>query len=521
MKAAPSHSLAEKSEALEASVELVGVSKSFHGVHALKNVSLRAYPGECLGIVGENGAGKSTLMKILSGVWPSGSFQGEIWLEGEKQSFAGPRQASESGIAIIHQELSLFQELNVAENIFMQGLPSRFGVLKQDDLVEKTQTLLKQLKLKIDPLAKIKDLRTGEQQMVEIARAFTTEVKVLILDEPTSALSDREVETLFDLVDKLKEKGIACLYISHKMPELRRLCERLTVLRDGENVAEFVTKAVTDDEIISAMVGRKIENIFPSRGAAKEKPSRSVLRVENLSCRRPGEKRKVLDSVNFDLREGEILGVAGLMGAGRSELLLALFSSLKADKLSGRFFINDEEVEIDSPKAAIRHGMGLVTEDRKLTGLVLEMGVRANMTLPLLNELSKNRIIDSHSEEQLVDEHIKTLKIKTPHRYFKVRNLSGGNQQKVVLARWLAKKAKILLLDEPTRGIDVGAKAEIYHLIRKLADQGISIIMVSSELPEVVQLSDRVIVMKEGQMKAILESHEITQELIMERATAE
>jgi len=500
-------------------VELKNISKAFSGVKALSNVSLKIYPGECLGLVGENGAGKSTLMKILSGVWPVGTYSGEMIVDGRLAPFEGPKQASDAGVSIIHQELSLFQELSIAENIFLGEMPSRLGVVRGKELLRRTQKILDKLKFPLSPEAKVKTLSVGERQLVEIARAFRRPVKVLIFDEPTSALTDREIDHLFELIHELKTQGVACVYITHKLPEIHELCDRVTVLRDGQTVADFEKSMLTDEAMIEAMVGRKIDSVFPPKRPLDSQ--RAVeLKVENLSYRDRKTGVLLLNNVSFEVRKGEIFGIAGLMGSRRTELLLSIFGSLDAERISGTIWIGGKEVQIHSPIDAIQNGIGLVTEDRKVSGLVLEMDVKSNLTLPILRRLSRFLTIRGTEERDLVDYYIKVLRIKTPNLSFKVRNLSGGNQQKVIIGRWLSTKPKILLLDEPTRGIDVMAKAEIYYLMRQLVDQGLTLILVSSELPEVVSLSDRVLVMREGRVAGLLSGGEMSQKSIMEKAAA-
>ncbi len=500
-------------------VELKNISKNFSGVQALNKVSLSAQAGKCLGLLGENGAGKSTLMKILSGVWPKGDYEGTIFLDGKAIAFEGPREARAAGIAIIHQELSLFEELSVAENVFVSDLPSHFGFLNKHLLIEKTRELFSKFQFSIDPSAQVRTLSVGERQLVEIARAFTKPVKVLIFDEPTSALSDREIQNLFRLIRELKANGVACIYISHKLPEIHALCDDITVLRDGHSVAHFQHDGFDDQKLIEAMVGRKIDNVFPPK-RPYDSGREVILKVEDLSYTNPKTKLPMLKHVSFDVRQGEIFGIAGLMGSKRTELVSAIFGCLKAEKISGSISLFGKVVKIDNPKTAISHGLALVTEDRKGTGLVLEMDVKGNLTLPILQRLSRLATIRTADESELVNYYCRILRIKTPSEHFKVRHLSGGNQQKVIIGRWLSTQPKILLLDEPTRGIDVLAKAEIYHLMRQLVDQGLTLIIVSSELPEVVSLCDRVMVMREGQVAGILEGNEISQVTIMERAAA-
>ncbi len=500
-------------------VELEGISKSFSGVKALESVSLKAFAGECLGLVGENGAGKSTLMKVLSGVWPYGDYSGRILLNGEEQKFPGPREARDAGIAIIHQELSLFEELTVAENIFISEFPQFAGVLKMKELYARTEELLKKFNFQISAENRVKNLSVGERQLVEIARAFTKPVKVIIFDEPTSALTDKEVDTLFNLIKDLKKRGVASIYISHKLPEIRELCEKITVLRDGKSISDFDSRGFSEERIIEAMVGRRIESIFPPKRPFETRRD-IILKVEDLhyTDRRTGNP--ILKGVSFDVRQGEIFGIAGLMGSRRTELVSALFGSLNANKVSGKIQLHGKDVNIRNPQDAIKEGLALVTEDRKASGLVLEMDVKGNLTLPILKKLSTFARIRSIEESELVKYYCKVLRIKTPDEHFKVRHLSGGNQQKVIIGRWLSTQPKILLLDEPTRGIDVLAKAEIYHLIRQLVDQGLTLILVSSELPEVVSLADRCLVMREGKVVGLLEGSQISQVSIMEKAAA-
>lgn len=500
-------------------VELVHISKYFSGVRALEDVSLQASAGKCLGLVGENGAGKSTLMKILSGVWPAGSFQGEIRINGVSKEFVGPKNALDAGISIIHQELSLFEELSIAENIFMRDLPSRHGVVSRAALDEQAAKILERLQVTLDPQEYVRNLSVGEKQLVEIARAFSKPLKVLILDEPTSALTDQEILSLYRLVDEIKRQGVACIYISHKLDEIERLCEQVTVLRDGQTVAHFSSVERTTENIIEAMVGRKIENVFPPKRPFD--PNRkTLLEVRNLSFKQKHSTQSLLKNVSFDVKEGEIFGISGLMGSRRTELLLALFGSLQGERISGEIFLEGKPISPSSPEEAIQCGFGLVTEDRKVSGLLLDRSVKENLSLPILRHLSKFLKIKEKQEVDLVEYYSKILRIKTPSLDTLIRNLSGGNQQKVIIGRWLSSKPKILLLDEPTRGIDVMAKAEIYFLMRELVDQGLTLILVSSELPEVVSLSDRVLIMRAGSVAGILDRDQISQKQIMEKAVA-
>ncbi len=498
-------------------LRLSGIGKSFSGVSVLRGLRFELREGECLGVVGENGAGKSTLMKILCGVWPHNTYEGEFFLNGKACSFSGPKDALDSGIFIIHQELSVFENLSIMENLFMGRMPSTGGLIQWHDIEEKSRKLLDQLGLKhLDPRESLAHLRTGEKQMIEIARALLTKAKIIIFDEPTSALTEQEIEKLFSIIDELKQSGIACMLISHKLDEIRRLCERVIVLRDGELITEDSLSRLQDSDLVSAMVGRRIEDIFPPK--SQKVSNEVVLEVRNLAYKPGPSGRPLLKNLNLKLLRGEILGVAGLMGAGRTELVTAIFGALEAEKISGEIFVEGRRVDISNPEDAIRLGMGLVTEDRKLTGACLHLSVSENLVLPNLKLISKMLLVDESKETQMVDAEIKKLRIRTQGGSQIISTLSGGNQQKVLLARWLARSTRILILDEPTRGIDVGAKAEIYKLLRQLADQGVSILMVSSELPEILGLANRVIVMREGEFVAELDQNSMTAETIIQHA---
>jgi D-xylose transport system ATP-binding protein len=497
---------------------MVDIVKDFPGVRALNKVSLHANRGEILALVGENGAGKSTLMKVLSGVWSCDSYEGELYVKGQRRYFAGTRDAEEAGIAIIHQELNLVPDLTVAENVFLNRLPTgAFGLVDHRRLHAETEKLLLSLGMDTSPQQKVRELTVGRQQMVEIAKALSIQADILILDEPTSALSDREVAELFKILRELKARDVAMIYISHKMDELRQIADKVAVLRDGASIGavEPIT-ALSDDDIISRMVGREIRDLYPARAVEKGPP---VLAVEEMIVDHPlliGERR--VDRVSFELRRGEILGITGLMGSGRTELVEGIFGVFPR-QTRGKVIIDGKEVAIRSPRNAIDAGIGLVTEDRKLLGLVLGMTVRENASLAVLDQLSKWSVVDRLEEKRRVEEIVQRLRVKTPSLETKVMTLSGGNQQKVVIAKWLLAKPKVLILDEPTRGVDVGAKAEIYHLMNELVRDGVAIIMISSELPEVLGMADRILVMREGEKAAELSRAEATEELIMSYAT--
>lgn len=495
-------------------LQMLSITKDFPGVRALDNVNFDLIKGECHALVGENGAGKSTLMKILSGVYPFGSYSGEILVEGKAKRFYSVKDAEASGIGIIFQELSLVKDLSIAENIFLGSLPSNFGIVNRDELNQRATQLLKDLHLFIDPSITAGDLSIGKQQIIEIAKALSKNAKILVLDEPTSALTDSETEVLFEIIRKLKAKDVGLIYISHKLEEVFSISERITVLRDGKTVLTKNTKDTTKEEIIAHMVGRQIETIFPK---TSHKPEDEALRVENFSVYNRFD-RKVVSDVSFFVRKGEVLGIAGLIGAGRSELLMGIFGAWQG-KTEGLVFLDGRRVSIKSPTDAIRVGIGFVTEDRKRYGLVLEKSIQENVTLASLKEISKHFLLDKIKEIFIAKNLIDSLHIKTQSPTSIVATLSGGNQQKVVLAKWLLTKPKILFLDEPTRGIDVAAKQEFYLQIDQLAKQGLAIVLVSSELPEILGLSDRILVMHEGKLTAEFDREQATPEKIMMAAT--
>jgi len=496
------------------------VSKSFPGVQAIDNVSLHVGAGEILGLIGQNGAGKSTLMKILSGVYPVDS--GEIVLEGKLIHITSPHQAQQLGVAIIYQELNLLPNLTVMENIFIGREPGPSLFVNRRQMEADTQAILDHLKLNLRPNAPVRTLSVAEQQMVEIAKTISRQVKVLIMDEPTSALSESEVKTLFAIMAELKQNGISIIFISHRLEEVIHICDRVTVLRDGRHVGDVVlhpVRDVTKDDLIRLMVGRSLETFFHEEERAEALADDVVLEVRHLSLRGNAQNAdaEVLRDVSFDLRRGEILGLAGLVGAGRTELVRAIFGADK--RTTGEIVLEGKPVRIDSPRDAIRLGIGLVPEDRKGQGLILGMAVRQNMSLVNLAAFTRLGFIDRREEAQGVANYVQRFQIRTPTIERRVVNLSGGNQQKVVIAKWLMLKPKILIMDEPTRGIDVGAKSEIYDLMHQLAGQGISIIMISSEFPELQAMCDRVICLTEGRLTGILPRSEVSQESLMHYCT--
>lgn len=483
-----------------------GITKTFPGVKALQDVELTLLAGEVHFLLGENGAGKSTIMKVLSGVYHKDS--GEIWIEGSLADINSPRTAAAHGIGIIHQEMNLVPELTVWENIYLgREITDLFGFVKAGIMKEQTRMLLGKLGSDIDPEEAVSSLSIGEQQMVEIAKALSYETKILIMDEPTAALTDRETEKLFQIIRQLAASGVGIVYISHRMEELFALSNRTTVLRDGTYVGTIETKDATFNDLIKMMVGRDMTTRFPKQVTSL---GPEVLRVEGLS--RQGE----LENISFSVRSGEIVGMAGLMGSGRTEVGRAIFGADLLEK--GEIFIAGEKCIIHSPADAIRAGIGFITEDRKHQGLVLGMSVGENVSLASLAQFCANGFINDDKEEEMITENIKKLKIRTPGAAQLVKNLSGGNQQKVVIAKWLATNPKVLIMDEPTRGVDVGAKAEIYHIMNMLTAAGVGIVMISSELPEVLGMSDRVLVMHRGRLVAQMSVNEATQENIMSYA---
>ena len=494
------------------------VTKRFPGVVALKDVSLKVYRGEILGICGENGAGKSTLMKILSGVYPKNSYEGKIIFDGKELELGSSsiRQARDEGIAIVYQELTLVPRMTVGENVFLGKEPRENGVINWNKLYSDTSNILKTYKLDVEPQAIVKNLGVGKMQMVEIAKALSENAKVLILDEPTSALTEAEVDKLMEILRTLKEHGVTCIYITHKLEEFFQVTDRVTVLRDGEVVTTQSTQELSMEALVKFMVGREMKERFPK---GKRKPGEVVFEVKNLEAEDPGRAgRKILKGVSFDLRRGEILGIAGLMGSGRTELVTTIFGEM-GKITSGTIRIEGKEIEINNATDAIKLGLSLVPEDRKGQGLVLGQSVLKNMSLPNLNQFASFFRIDKNAELRAGMAQAKNLAVKAPNLHVICNSLSGGNQQKVVIAKWLMSNPSILIMDDPTRGVDVGAKYEIYKLMNDLAEQGVSIIMTSSELEEVLGMSDRVVVMHQGCSRGVLDIAEATQEKVMALAT--
>jgi D-xylose transport system ATP-binding protein len=498
-------------------LQMDNISKDFEGVHALSQVNFSVKQGELHALVGENGAGKSTLMKILSGVYPFGTYGGTITYQGYTAQFKDTREAQKAGIAIIHQELNLVTGMTVAENIFLGREPNRFGWVDWRKMREDTRVLLDRLGLDFPPDTLVSSLSVGQSQMTEIAKALSHKVDLLILDEPTSALTDPEIERLFELLAQLKAQGVTSIYISHKLNEVFRLADHITVLRDGQVVGTWANAETEPRKIVSAMVGRDISDLFPWEPREIGKP---VLEVKNLTVTNPRLHRPILKDISFSLHQGEILGISGLMGAGRTELACSLFG-IPPGTVSGSVVLRGGEPQClpDSPLKALREGIALLTEDRKQSGLLFNLSIGKNITLAALDRVSKGPFVNLAAEKNLAQNYGTRLTVKTMNLANLVGTLSGGNQQKVLLARWLATEPRILILDEPTRGIDVGAKVEIYRLMIELARSGQAILMLSSELPEILGMSERILVMREGQIAGVLSRGEATEESIMHLAT--
>lgn len=493
--------------------QIKGITKRFAGVTALDQVTLELPEGKTTALIGENGAGKSTLMKILSGVYQD--FEGELLFKGNPVRFANPGEAQDSGIAIIHQELNLIPQLSVTENIFLgREILNKWGWLDKAAMRKKTTELLRRLTLNVDPDTPVQQLKVGQQQVVEIAKALLLDAEVIIMDEPTSAISDHEVEALFRLIDNLKSSGKTLVYISHKLDELFRIADRYVILRDGRTVDSGEMKEADQDRIIHMMAGRNIRAV-PKAGQPCQ--DRVLLSVNGLRLKHPYRESSLLKDISFTLRAGEVLGIFGLMGAGRTELLETLFG-LHARRANGRIMIDGREVRLRTPSDAINAGLALVPEDRKKDGLALGMDVKSNISMSCLATMEEFGLINGRKEMALASKYITGLRIKTASQTQLARNLSGGNQQKVVLAKWLASHPKALMLDEPTRGIDVNAKNEIYKLILELAGSGLGLIIASSELPEILTVASRVLVMSEGRLTADFPIADATEDKIMKAA---
>jgi ABC-type sugar transport system ATPase subunit len=487
-------------------LEMRDISKHFPGVLALQNVNFSARASKVNVLIGENGAGKSTLMKILAGVIEKDG--GSITVGGEKVQIKNPLDARRARIAMIHQELNLVPYLSIAENIHLGRMPARLGVVDKRRMIESASELLRDIGLPLDARTILEQLSTGQKQMVEIVKAMSIGCRIIIMDEPTSSLTEHEVKILFGLIDRLRSEGVAIIYISHKLDEVFAIGDTIWVLRDGQNVGEFPVDSIDRHTLIRHMVGREITTLYPRSEVSK---GATALSVEKLTL------RGKFKDVSFDVKKGEVLGLFGLVGAGRSEVAHAIFGSHPAE--SGSLTVEGKKVSIRSTRDALRAGIGFVPEDRKLMGLNTLGSVAHNITLPLFDLVSRLGVLNARIEKAICEKMVHRLNIKTPTTRQLVNNLSGGNQQKVVLSKWIARNAKILILDEPTRGVDVGAKAEIHKLMDELTMQGVAVIMISSELPEILGMSDRICVMHDGRLTGCLEKSEATQERIMYYAT--
>lgn len=488
-------------------IEMRGIDKLFGSNQVLKQAGFTLESGEVHALMGENGAGKSTLMKILTGVYTKDA--GTVLVDGKEVNYKNPQEAEKAGIVFIYQELNVMFDLTVEENLFMgKEIHGKFGICDKKAMQKKAQEALNILGVNISPKTVMAELSVGQQQMVEICKALMADAKVIIMDEPTAALTQSETVALFKVIESLRKKGVSMVYISHRMEEIFELCDRITVLRDGSYIGVKNIPETNMNEIVKMMIGREIGERYPSRNV---KIGKEVLKVKELT------RKGTFHDVNFSVRAGEVLGVSGLMGAGRTEIMQAIFGNLSYE--SGTIEIDGKEVKISNPRQAMEHGIGFITEDRKTEGLMLDKSIRENISLCNLRRISKSSVISREAEKNMVAEAIKDLHIKCFGSYHECNNLSGGNQQKVVLAKWILTNPKILILDEPTRGVNIGAKKEIYSIINKLAAQGVAIIMVSSELPEVLGMSDNIMVVREGEVRGIISYEEANQERVMTLAT--
>jgi putative multiple sugar transport system ATP-binding protein len=494
-------------------LEMRGIVKTFPGVKALSNVNLSVEDGEIHAIVGENGAGKSTLMKVLSGVYPSGSYDGKIVYRGQECHFRGIYDSESVGIVIIHQELALVPMLSIAENIFLGNEHARYGIIDWNANETRTRALLSKVGLNEDPQTLITNIGVGKQQLVEIAKALSKEVQLLILDEPTASLSEKDSQALLDLLLEFKHQGITSILISHKLNEVSRVADHVTILRDGRTIETLERKDINEDRIITSMVGRPLEDRFPPR---EPNIGDVVFQVSNWSVYHPVHtERQVIKGINMNVRKGEVVGIAGLMGAGRTEFAMSVFGRSYGVHITGEARLAGQPIDVSSVSRAVRHGIAYVTEDRKTYGLNLIDHIKHNITLANLGGVSRHGVIDDLRELAAANDYRKSTNIRASSVYQMTGNLSGGNQQKVVVSKWLFADPDVLILDEPTRGIDVGAKYEIYTIIARLAAEGKAIIVISSEMPELLGISDRIYVMNEGRMVGEMPASEASQEKIM------
>jgi putative multiple sugar transport system ATP-binding protein len=500
---------------MPALLEMHQITKTFPGVKALDNVTFSVEEGEIHALVGENGAGKSTLMKVLSGIYPHGDYEGEVHYDGALAAFHGIKDSESRGIIIIHQELALVPLLSIAENIFLGNEQAKNGVINWRESFRRTEELLRKVGLREPPATTVGKLGVGKQQLVEIAKALSKEVRLLILDEPTAALSESDSQALLDLILELKAQGVTSIIISHKLNEVRRIADTITVLRDGATVSTIDARGhdVTEARIVRDMVGRDMAHRYPER---ERRVGEVLFEVSGWNVTHPEHAdRQVVSDVSFHVRAGEVVGIAGLMGAGRTELAMSLFGRSYGRNIAGEVRLRGAPIDVSTVSAAIRNGLAYVTEDRKELGLILEEPIRPNITLANLPAVSKNGVVNQSEETRVAEKYRRAMNIRTPSVFQRVMNLSGGNQQKVVLSKWLFTDPQVLILDEPTRGIDVGAKFEIYNIINDLSREGRGVVMISSEMPELLGMCDRIYVMNEGEFVGELSAEEASQERIM------
>ncbi|MCE4049599.1 MULTISPECIES: multiple monosaccharide ABC transporter ATP-binding protein [Bacillaceae] len=496
-------------------LEMRNITKEFPGVKALDDVNLKVEAGEIHALCGENGAGKSTLMKVLSGVYPHGTYAGDILFQDDVCMFKDIKSSESLGIVIIHQELALIPELSIAENIFLGNEQAKAGVINWNETVVKARELLKKVGLSENPNTLISQIGVGKQQLVEIAKALSKDVKLLILDEPTAALNEEESENLLQLLLSFKKEGMTSIMISHKLNEVSKVADSITIIRDGRTIETLKWEEVSEDRIIKGMVGRELTNRYPDR---TPKIGETILEVKDWEVLQ--SDRKVIDKINMHIKKGEIVGIAGVMGSGRTEFAMSIFGRSFGTKISGQLYKDGKEITLKNVPEAIENGLAYVTEDRKNYGLILIEDIKQNISLPNLKKLSKFTVVNEQVEVKEAENYRRKMNIKTPSILQKTGNLSGGNQQKVVLSKWIYAEPDILILDEPTRGIDVGAKYEIYTIINQLAEEGKGILLISSEMPELLGMCDRIYVMNEGRIKGELEAAEATQESIMKYITS-
>lgn len=500
---------------MEKILEVKDITKKFGPVTVFHDVNLELYRGEVLALVGENGAGKSTLMNVLGGVYPVGEYEGEIYVEGRQCRFRSERESKDAGIEMIHQEISLHLELTVAENIFLGNLSNHAGFVSWKDVYQEAQTYLDMVKLDVPVRETVRNLSTSQQQLLSIAKALACHPKILLFDEPTSALTEADADNLMEIIRKLAKEGISCIYISHRLEEIMELADRVAVLRDGNLISVRPRDEVTVELIIEDMVGRKLDEMYPKQ---KLFIGETEFEVKDLTVPHPYILNKnIVENMNFTVAKGEILGISGLVGAGRSEAVNAIFGSMK--KTSGTITLEGKEIQIKKPLDAIHYGIGLVTEDRKKSGIIAPMCLRENMTIASLETISDRGVVNRKRERTLAQEYYGKLRVKAEGIEDNIMNLSGGNQQKIVLSKWLMKDIKVLFLDEPTRGVDVGAKVEIYNIITDLARKGVAVVMISSELPELLGMCDRILVFGRGKLWGNIKRKDFSQERIMRAAT--